>query len=68
LLMAALVLVRAGPVAYLGVAAFALHLAWQVRRIDPDDERLALKLFRSNRDAGLILFAGLTLAALLGAA
>ncbi len=68
LLTAALVLVRAGPMAYLGVAAFALHLAWQVRRIDPDDERLALKLFRSNRDAGLILFAGLTLAALLGAA
>ena len=68
LLTAALVLVRPGSAAYVGVAAFALHLAWQVRRIDPRDGRLALRLFRSNRDAGLILFAGFTVAALLRAA
>jgi 4-hydroxybenzoate polyprenyltransferase len=41
-----------------GVAGFALHLAWQVRRIVPDDAARALALFRANRDAGLILFAG----------
>src|SRR5256885_9443081 len=35
--LAALVLVRAGPAAYLGMAAFAAHLAWQVRTIDVGD-------------------------------
>src|SRR5262249_24827617 len=45
----------------LGLAAFAVHLAWQVRRLDIGDPALCLKLFQSNRDAGLILFAGLAL-------
>ena len=49
----------------LGLLAFAAHLAWQVRRLDIDDPELCLKLFRSNRDAGLILFAGLVLDAAL---
>ena len=49
----------------LGLAAFAAHLAWQVWRIDIDDPDLCLALFKSNRDAGLILFAGLVLDALL---
>ncbi len=49
----------AGPLAYLGLAAFAAHLAWQVRRFDMDDPVLCLRLFRSNRDAGWLLFAGL---------
>ena len=40
----------------LGLAAFAAHLAWQVWRIDIDDPDLCLRLFKSNRDAGLILF------------
>ena len=51
--------------AQVGVAGFALHLGWQVWRIDPADPARALALFRSNRDAGLILFAGLLLAALM---
>lgn len=42
-----------------GVAGFAAHLAWQLRRLDIDDPALCLALFRSNRDAGLILLAGL---------
>jgi 4-hydroxybenzoate polyprenyltransferase len=50
-----------------GLAAFAVHLAWQVHRLDIGDPALCLKLFKSNRDAGLILFAGLVLAAALGA-
>ena len=65
---AALWLAGAGWVAWAGLAAFALHLGTQVRRIDPADGRLALTLFRSNREAGLILFAGLTLDAALRAA
>ena len=40
----------------LGVIAFAGHLAWQVMRLDIDDPAHCLKLFKSNRDAGLILF------------
>ena len=38
---------------------FAAHLAWQLRRLDIDDPARCLTLFRSNRDAGLILAAGL---------
>jgi 4-hydroxybenzoate polyprenyltransferase len=48
-----------------GVAAFALHLAWQLRRLDIDDADLCLMLFRSNRDCGLLLTAGLLGAAIL---
>jgi 4-hydroxybenzoate polyprenyltransferase len=51
----------AGLVFALGLAAFAGHLAWQVWRLDIDDGDLCLKLFRSNRDAGLILFVAMTL-------
>jgi 4-hydroxybenzoate polyprenyltransferase len=49
----------------IGLAAFAAHLAWQVRRFKVGDAALCLKLFKSNRDAGLILFAALSLDALL---
>jgi 4-hydroxybenzoate polyprenyltransferase len=49
----------AGAVFGIGLIAFALHLAWQVKSIDIDDPALCLRVFRSNRDAGLILFAAL---------
>ena len=45
----------------LGLAAFAAHLTWQVRSLDISDPALCLRLFKSNRDAGLILFAGMIL-------
>ena len=45
----------------LGLIGFALHLRWQVKHLDIDDPARCLALFRSNRDAGLILFAGLAL-------
>lgn len=48
-----------GGFAWLGFTGFATHLAWQVMRIKVDNKALALRLFRSNREAGLILFAGL---------
>ena len=44
-----------------GIVAFAAHLAWQVNRLDIDDPAHCLVLFRSNRDAGLILFAAMLL-------
>ncbi len=36
--------------AYAGLAAFAMHLAWQVRTLDIADPDLCLRLFKSNRD------------------
>jgi len=64
LVFAALTVAGVGVVAYLGAALFAGHLAWQVVTMDRDDGARALMLFRSNRDAGLLLFAGLALSPL----
>ena len=47
----------------LGLIAFAAHLAWQVVRLDVNDSAHCLKLFKSNRDAGLILFGAMLLEA-----
>jgi 4-hydroxybenzoate polyprenyltransferase len=59
LILAATFLAGAGPIGLIGVGLFAGHLAAQVLRLDTRDGRGALDLFRSNRDAGLILFVGL---------
>lgn len=48
----------------LGVAGFAAHLAWQLRALDIRDPAACLRLFRSNRDAGLIVALFLALAGL----
>ena len=45
--------------AWLGLAGFAAHLAWQISRIEIGNSALCLRIFKSNRDAGLLLFAGL---------
>ena len=45
----------------LGLIAFAAHLAWQVLRLNVNDPTHCLKQFKSNRDAGLILFAAMLL-------
>jgi 4-hydroxybenzoate polyprenyltransferase len=60
-LIAAFVLAKVGAASFIGLGLFALHLGWQVARIDRGDGAGALRLFRSNRDAGLILFAAMTL-------
>jgi 4-hydroxybenzoate polyprenyltransferase len=64
LIAAAGFLAGAGPVFAIGLLAFAAHLAWQVVRLDIADPDRCLALFKSDRDAGLILFAGLLLDAL----
>ena len=51
--------VGAGPVFAVGLVVFGAHLGWQIQRIDIDDPDLCLRLFKSNRDAGLILFAAM---------
>ncbi len=55
----ALTLAGAGFPAWIGLAAFAAHLVWQIRRLEISDPALCLRIFKSNRDAGLLLFAGL---------
>jgi 4-hydroxybenzoate polyprenyltransferase len=55
----------AGLVFALGLAAFAVHLGWQIARLDIGDPDNCLAVFKSDRDAGLILFAGLLLDAAL---
>ena len=55
----ALALAGAGFPAWIGLAAFAAHLVWQIRRLEISDPALCLRIFKSNRDAGLLLFAGL---------
>jgi 4-hydroxybenzoate polyprenyltransferase len=66
LAFAAIELTGAGLIALIAWLAFAAHLASQVMRIEGADPATALKLFRSNRDAGLILFVGLALQGWLG--
>jgi len=59
---AAIVLVQGSLGSMLGLFGFALHLMWQCRRLHSHiSAQEALTLFRSNRNAGLILFAGLAL-------
>jgi 4-hydroxybenzoate polyprenyltransferase len=50
-----------GMIFAIGLAAFAAHLAWQVVRLDIADPDVCLAVFKSDRDAGLILFAGMVL-------
>ncbi len=57
----------AGFIFALGLAAFAAHLIWQIVRLDIADPDNCLAVFKSDRDAGLILFAGLLLDAALRA-
>jgi 4-hydroxybenzoate polyprenyltransferase len=68
LIAAAFVLAGVRYPAWIGLAAFAGQLASQISRLRIDDPALCLKLFKSNRDAGLLLFAGILIDALLSSA
>ena len=52
-------------IAHLGVAAAAMHAAWQLARFDAANSARCLELFRSNRIFGLIITFGLLLDTLL---
>lgn len=55
----------AGIPSYAGLTAMGLHLAWQTRTLAASQTpETALMLFRSNRNAGLLLFTGLFVDAL----
>ena len=64
----ALVLAGVRWPAWIGLAAFAAHLVWQIARLEISNPALCLRIFKSNRDAGLLLFAGLLVDAVLRAA
>ncbi|WP_333868219.1 4-hydroxybenzoate octaprenyltransferase [Cypionkella sp.] len=52
-------------VALIGVWGFGLHMLWQLRKLDIDSPEVCMRLFRSNRDTGLIAALFLAVAALL---
>ena len=68
LIGAALALAGAHWPAWTGLAAFAGHLVWQIARLEISNPALCLMIFKSNRDAGLLLFAGLLAEAVRAAA
>ena len=49
------------PLFWIGLTAYALHLAWQTRRVRAEDGALALRPFRSNREAGFVLLIAIIL-------
>jgi 4-hydroxybenzoate polyprenyltransferase len=55
----AFALADASLFAFLGLGLFAVHLVIQVVMLDEENGERCRTLFRSNRDAGAILFAGL---------
>jgi len=61
LALLAILIVGGGAIALIGWLAYAAHLAWQLSKVEGAAAATALRLFRSNRDAGLLLFAGIAL-------
>ena len=39
----------------IGILLAGLHMIWQIKNLDLDSPSRALKLFKSNRDLGLII-------------
>ena len=54
-------LAGAGVLFHVGVAAAAMHGVWQLTRLDINNPDKCLKMFRANRNFGLIIFAGAVL-------
>jgi 4-hydroxybenzoate polyprenyltransferase len=52
-------------IAMLAVPAFWMHLRWQMGRFDANDPIRLMMLFRSNRNAGLIVVLFFAIAAML---
>jgi 4-hydroxybenzoate polyprenyltransferase len=46
---------------YVALAIAAVHLVWQLKTLDTDDPKNCLRRFKSNRDFGLIIFAGIVI-------
>jgi 4-hydroxybenzoate polyprenyltransferase len=52
-------------ISIMGIWGFGMHLTWQLRKLDIDDPDVCLRVFRSNRDAGLLPVIGFAIAAAL---
>jgi 4-hydroxybenzoate polyprenyltransferase len=50
--------------ALVGAWAFGWHMVWQLGQLDTDDPKTCMRLFRSNRDTGLLVALFFALAAL----
>ena len=61
LAVACTVVAGLGPLGLVPLGLFGLHLVWQARALKLDDPAGALRLFRANREAGLLLLAALIL-------
>jgi 4-hydroxybenzoate polyprenyltransferase len=59
LLAASGLLAGAGVLFLAGLAAVAVHFGWQIATLDTGDPANCLRRFRSNREAGAIVFAAL---------
>jgi 4-hydroxybenzoate polyprenyltransferase len=59
LFAASFVAAGVGVVAHAGLVLGALHLSWQIATVRIEDPDSCLRVFRSNRDYGWIIFAGL---------
>jgi 4-hydroxybenzoate polyprenyltransferase len=59
---AALWLVHPDPLTILALVLAAAHFAWQVATLSDHDPAQALRLFRANRTAGLLIFAACAVA------
>jgi 4-hydroxybenzoate polyprenyltransferase len=62
--LAAVLIAHLGLLSIAGVTLFAAHLRWQSSRVRAEDGAGALRLFKSNRIAGLILFGALAAGAI----
>ncbi len=51
----------AGAIAEIAMLLYGLHFVWQLSQVEGATPQRALKLFRSNRHAGLILFLGIAI-------
>ena len=54
-------LAGAGVLFHISIAGAALHATWQLSRLDINNPDNCLKMFRANRNFGLIIFAGAVL-------
>jgi 4-hydroxybenzoate polyprenyltransferase len=51
---------------YSGLTLASWQLAWQIKSVDIADPKNCLRRFKSNRDFGLILLAGIIAAQVIG--
>ena len=65
LIMLALLSAHVGGVSMMALSLAGAHLAWQLMRWNPASPTSSLRIFKSNRDFGLIVLAAISCAAIL---